>query len=51
MFPSVCIFPKFDFIYINLFNSYLLVNLAYVLYSASIRHARNNAIEKQFYYY
>ena len=52
-FTSVHLKPKFDLIYINLYNLhlYLLMHLLYVLYSASIRHAEIRDIEKLFYYY
>ena len=45
--------PKFVLISINLYNLhlYLLKHLLYVLYSASIRHARISAIDKQYYHY
>ena len=51
-FTSVNIKPKFDLIYINLYNLhlYLVIHLLYVLYSASIRHAGISAIEKKCYY-
>ena len=42
--------PKFDLIYVNLYNLYLLIHFLYVLYSASIRHAGISAIEKHYYY-
>ena len=47
MFTSVHLKPKFDLIYINLYNLhlYLLIHLLDVLYSTSIRHAGISAIE------
>ena len=50
-FTSVHLKQKFDLIYINLYNLYLVINSLYVLYGAAIRHAGISTIEKQFYYY
>ena len=45
--------PKLYLIYIKLYNLHLhvLINVLYLLYNASIRHAGISAIEKLYYYY
>ena len=48
-FTGVHLKPKFDLVYINLYNLNLYL-FSHLLYNASIRHAGISAIEKQFYY-